>query len=100
MKTASTKIRLEGWDVTQYRTVRDAILAIDLAVEAEPDSAQHLLSVAWTATVLLLQAGNGVPAPAWQPEMSRFHRLTPADLTRLREAIEMRMRAVERAEAA
>lgn len=79
-----------------YRDAPDAILAIDLAVTNDPDAADLILRSAWTATTILTADTTGVPDPYWYSTLARFHRLKPAAILRVKDAVEMRMRAVER----
>lgn len=94
----ATAINLKNWCDTPYGDAAEAIREIDAATCCQPASAAHILHTAWTATVLLTDSG-GVPDPAWLPHMARYHKLSKGDLLRVREAVEMRMRAVERSAA-
>lgn len=91
------RIPLENWCPGKpYRTARQAILSLDLTVEDNPGNALAILNSAWTA-ITVLCVGGGIPAPRLYAAMGWFCKLNADDLTRVREAVEMRMNALQRA---
>lgn len=91
---ATTAINLKNWSDVHYGSASEAILCIDLAVQNAPEEAENILGTAWTAVVML--GKPGIYDPRWFSTLSRFHKLAPAELARVRDAIEMRQRAFER----
>jgi hypothetical protein len=93
-KSSTTVISLSGWCANPYRDARSAIMDLDISAH-ETDAPANMLSAAWTAIILLTES-KGIPAAQWLPVMARFHKLTRVELGRVRDAIEMRLRAFER----
>lgn len=98
-KTSTTAVPLKNWcdKSLQHRSAPEAIFALDMAAQESSDPA-HELNVAWTA-IAIWQNAKGIIAPQWLSQVARFHRLSSAELNRVRDAIEMRLRAFERAAA-
>lgn len=97
-KSAVSGISPKNWCANPYRDAKAAILDIDLTVQSQPEDASNILGTAWTG-LTLLAACTGIPDPRWLPVMGRFHKLSAGERSRVRAAVEMRMRAVERAAA-
>lgn len=98
-KTSTTSLPLQNWcdKSLQHRSATEAIFALDISAQDSADAARDL-NVAWTA-IAILQNAKGIIAPEWLSHVARFHRLSAKDLIRVRDAIEMRLRAFERAAA-
>lgn len=99
-KQSATYVPIENWcdKALQHRSAQDAILALDLQAQESDDAARDL-HIAWTAIAIWLSAKGTIIAPEWLRHVARFHRLSVIDLNRVREAIEMRLRAFDRAAA-
>jgi hypothetical protein len=95
-KTSTTRVPFENWcdRKDQYRTAREAIFAIDMQVQASAEPEAEL-NTAWTAIAIWANAKGSIIAPQWLSHVARFHRLSMNELNRVREAIEMRIRAFE-----
>ena len=98
MNAAAATLNPKNWCSNPFIGPREAILALDLAVQNDPEHAHGILYTAWTALTLLLN-GKGMPDPRWLTDMGRFHKLAKSELERVRDAIDMRFRAIERGNA-
>lgn len=96
-KQSYATISLAAWCANPYRDARDAIARIDEAAHADPDNAQHIYGTAWTGCAILTANKSGIPAAQWLPVLGAL-RIVAArhECRRVMDAMDMRMRAVER----